>query len=239
VLEILFAARPQPTTFDFWIDDIELIDSGAPVDTGSGGNDGSGGASSSSCVLDEFLGEAGFNDWFKARRNSFYTYGNLCTALEGFPGFAKSGNATTDKREVAAFFANVARETGELQYIEQIMKDPPTYFGRGPIQLTHSYNYQSAGDFLGINLVANPDLVATDGVVTWQTALWFWMHSDGAGKGTCHNAIASSGFGQTINIINGGLECGGENVGARERITYYEGFCSRLGIDPGANLTCW
>jgi hypothetical protein len=240
--EILFAARPESMPFDFWIDDIELIDNGTPIDGGtggSGGGDGSGGSSGGACVLDGILGEAGFNSWFMTRRDPFYTYANLCTALQGFPGFANSGNADNDKREVAAFFANVARETGELDYIEQIVKDPPTYFGRGPIQLTHSYNYQAAGDFLGINLVANPDLVATDGVITWQTALWFWMHSDGAGKGTCHGAIASSGFGQTINIINGGLECHGENEAARQRITYYEGFCESLGVSPGGNLTCW
>ena len=66
------------------------------------------------------------------------------------------------------------------------------------------------------------------------------MHSDGAAKGTCHGAIVENrGFGQTINIINGGLECGGENEAARQRITYYEGYCADLGVAPGANLTCW
>lgn len=242
VLEILFAARPEAMPFDFWIDDIELMDSGDPLDPDPDPDPGSGGSGTDpeGCVLDGILGESGFNSWFQTRRNPFYTYANLCIALEGFPGFASSGDETLDKREVAAFFANVARETGELEYIEQIVKDPPTYFGRGPIQLTHSYNYQAAGDFLGIDLVQNPGLVATDPVITWQTALWFWMHSDGAGKGTCHGAIVGGlGFGQTINIINGGLECGGENTAARQRITYFEGFCSNLGISPGSNLTCW
>jgi predicted chitinase len=243
VVEILFAARNDAQPFNFWIDDIELMDDASPTDGGTDpgmGSGGTGNTNPSDCVLDDILGEAGFLDWFSARRNSFYTYQNLCTALKDFPGFANSGNATTDAQEVAAFFANVARETGELEYIDQIVKDPPTYFGRGPIQLTWDYNYRAAGDFIGVDLVSNPNLVSTDGVITWKTALWFWMHSDGAAKGTCNGAITQGrGFGQTINIINGGLECVGENTAARQRITYYEGYCSDLGVSPGANLTCW
>jgi len=253
VQELLFAARPEAMPFDFWIDDIELIDDGSPVDpvdpdpnpdpdpgTGGTGGDPDPDPDPSACVLDGILGEAGFNSWFASRRNPFYTYANLCTALEGFPGFANSGNATLDKREVAAFFANVARETGELDYIEQIVKSPPTYFGRGPLQLTWDYNYRAAGDFLGIDLVSDPDRVARDGVVTWQTALWFWMHADGAGKGTCNGAIIQGrGFGQTINVINGGLECPSSgNSAAQERISYFKDYCGRLGVDLGGALDC-
>jgi len=35
------------------------------------------------------------------------------------------------------------------------------YRGRGAIQLTHLYNYQKAGNELGVNLAQNPDIVAT------------------------------------------------------------------------------
>ena len=195
-----------------------------------------------SCVLDAILGEVGFNTWFRVRRDPFYTYTSLCLALEGFPGFAATGDATNDKREVAAFFANVARETGELDYIEQFPETRGTtgnYFGRGPIQLTWDFNYKDAGEALDLDLLGNPDLVATDGVVTWQAALWFWMKYDGSAKGTCHDAIAKGDFGQTINIINGGLECFQGNDAASQRIAYYKAFSEKLSVDPGTQLQCW
>lgn len=254
VLEILFAARLDTMPFDYWIDDIELIDDGSPVeainmgtggsDAGTGGSAATGGGSSvGDCALDEYLGESGFSQWFSARRDPFYTYANLCEALKDFPGFANTGNADADRREIAAFFANVSRETGELDYIEQFPEsrgNTGNFYGRGPLQLTWDYNYRDAGSFLGVNLVSNPNLLHTDGVLTWKASLWFWMHSDGAGKGTCHGAITgSAGFGQTINVINGGLECpSGGNAAALQRIAYYEDYCSRLGVAPGSGLHC-
>ena len=254
VVEILFAARPEAMPFDFWVDDLELIDNGETVDPPSGGSGGSsggdgdgsssGGAPSvGSCVLDTLLGETGFNTWFQSRRDPFYTYANLCEALKGFPGFAHTGNTELDKREIAAFFANVSRETGELDYIEQFPESRGStgnYYGRGPLQLTWDYNYRAAGEFLGVDLISNPSLLHTDGVMTWRASLWFWMHSDGAAKGTCHGAIVDGrGFGQTINVINGGLECpSAGNAAALQRVAYYEDYCARLGVSPGTGLHC-
>lgn len=246
VLEILFAARPEAMPFDFWIDDIELIDSGAPVEPEPEPDPGTGGDTSNpggTCVLDGILGKTGFESWFSARRNPFYTYESLCTALAAFPKFAASGNATTDKQEVAAFFANVARETGELQYIDQLPDSRGStgnYFGRGPLQLTWDYNYRAAGEFLGVDLLSNPNLLSNDAVMTWKASLWFWVHSDGAAKGTCNAAIVQGrGFGQTIDIINGGLECpSANNSAAQQRVTYFTTFCSRLSVPTGSNLNC-
>lgn len=240
VLELLFTARPESMPFDFWIDDIELVDDGSPVvDPGSGGSSSTGGSNSGGCPLDSYLGRSQFDAWFPSK-NAFYTYDNFCKALEKFPGFATAASADTNKREIAAFLANVERETGGLIYIEEIVPTSPPYYGRGPIQLTHSYNYEAAGSFLGVDLLNNPGLIASDGVITWETALWFWMHSDGAGKGTCHAAITGGGgFGQTINVINGGPECGGPNEAANQRIAHYQEYCGDLGVAPGSNITCW
>lgn len=246
VLEILFAARPEAMPFDFWIDDIELIDSGAPVEPDPDPEPGTGGGTSvpgGTCALDGILGKAGFESWFSARRNPFYTYDSLCTALADFPKFAASGNATTDKQEVAAFFANVARETGELQYIDQLPESRGStgnYFGRGPLQLTWDYNYRAAGEFLGVDLLSNPNLLSSDAVMSWKASLWFWVHSDGAAKGTCNAAIVEGrGFGQTINIINGGLECpSASNSAAQQRISYFTTFCGRLAVPTGTGLNC-
>ncbi|PRQ47257.1 putative chitinase [Rosa chinensis] len=52
-------------------------------------------------------------------------------------------------------------------------------YGRGPIQLTYNYNYAQAGQAIGVDLINNLDLVATDPVVSFKTATWFWMTRDG------------------------------------------------------------
>ncbi len=51
--------------------------------------------------------------------------------------------------------------------------DGYNYRGRGLIQLTGKANYKKAGDSLGVDLVANPDLVATPEYAA-LTAGWFW-----------------------------------------------------------------
>ncbi|MCP4110783.1 MAG: hypothetical protein GY749_35525 [Desulfobacteraceae bacterium] len=47
------------------------------------------------------------------------------------------------------------------------------------------------------------------------------------------------GFGMTINIINGGIECGWSRSGSvDDRIGYYNRFTGIFGIAPGDNLNC-
>ncbi len=186
------------------------------------------------------------------RRNAFYTYDGLVEATQSFPAFCAEGDLDTRKREAAAFLANMARETGQLVYIEQIAKDAycsaskkypcaagQQYYGRGPIQISWNYNYGAAGDALGLDLLSDPGLVARDAKVAWQTALWFWMTSQPGGE-TCHGAVVKGlGFGNTIDIINGAVECNGGNPDAvAQRSQFYRGYCSALGVDPGGNLTC-
>ena len=208
--------------------------------TGSAGSTGTAGSTSTGCALDSVLGENNFNSWFP-KRNGFYTYANLCHAIAKYPAFATTGDDTAKKREVAGFFANVARETGMLVYIDQISKDPSTgnYWGRGPLQITWDYNYKACGTAIGADLLGNPNLVSTDGAITWETGLWFWMTNDGGTGKTPHQAIVAGNFGGTINAINGGIECNGPNDGANERIAHYQTFCQALGVDPGSMLTCW
>jgi chitinase len=186
-------------------------------------------------------------------RNGFYTYQGLVSAIGSYPAFATSGSSDAQKQEAAAFLANVAHETGGLVYTEEIAKDvfcQPTpscpcaagqeYYGRGPIQLSWNYNYCAAGQALGLALQSNPGLVSSNATVAWQTGLWFWMTQTGAVGTTAHNAMVSgSGFGTTIRVINGGLECNGANAGEmQDRVNYYTRFCSMLGVSPGANTGC-
>ena len=83
-----------------------------------------------------------------------------------------------------------------------------------------NYNYGQAGTALGVDLLNNPDLVATNVEVSFKTALWFWMTPQG-NKPSCHDVITGKwtpsdidksaglvpGYGVITNIINGRIEC--------------------------------
>ena len=127
-----------------------------------------------------------------------------------------------------------------------------TYHGRGPMQLSYNYNYGAAGAALGLNLLANPDLVTSDGVTSFKTALWFWMTPQ-APKPSAHAVMTGGwtpsaqdaavgrqpGFGMTVNIINGGIECSKPTPAqVQDRLGFYQRFTTMLGVDPGTNLTC-
>jgi chitinase len=200
------------------------------------------------------VSEAAFNSMFQGR-NPFYSYSGLVNATASYANFANEGDLATRKREAAAFLANVAHETGNLVYIEEINKGDycgtdwsgrcacqtgKRYYGRGPIQLSWNYNYGAAGAALNLPLCTDPDLVARDAKVAWQTGLWFWMTQSGAGSRPGHaSMVGGFGFGETIRTINGSLECNGGNpVQVQSRIDAYRKFCQMLGVDPGTNLGC-
>ncbi len=114
------------------------------------------------------------------------------------------------------------------------------YYGRGPIQLSWNYNYKTAGDALGIDLLHNPNLVQTDPAVAWKTGLWYWNTQRGPGTMTPHDAIVNDrGFGETIRSINGSVECNGGNPGqVQSRIDTFRRFTQILGTSTGGNLSC-
>jgi putative chitinase len=76
--------------------------------------------------------------------------------------------------------------------------DGAKYIGRGLIQLTGKENYANCGSAIGVDLVANPDLLATPKYAA-LSAGWFWNR-----KGL--NALADVDDLDTITKrINGGL----------------------------------
>ncbi|MFI5139520.1 MAG: chitinase [Sphingobacteriales bacterium] len=211
-------------------------------------------------------------EWAKKKPDSTYfiDYGNFCTEKD----------PQTNKKELAAFFAQIAHETrhGEdgkyndgLMFIhENNISLPYTadnynypavkgkkYYGRGPMQLSYNGNYGYASDCIFGNksiLLNNPELVETDPVVAFKTAIYFWMtpqtlkpsaHDVMIGKWQPNAADKAAGrtpgFGMTINIINGSVECGkGENIfSMNDRIGFYRYFLSKLGVsDPNCACSC-
>jgi hypothetical protein len=226
--------------YDFSVDDLEFTT-----------------AASTDCT--SVISNATFDTLFP-KRNSFYTYSGFASAAAEFPGFCGSGTADDKKRDAAALFAHTIQETGasvsdpttglwhitelnQSQYCDTARTEFPCaggqlYFGRGPLQLTWNYNYGTAGAALGLPLLTNPGLVASDAAVAFKTALWFWMSRQPTESP--HSAIViGKGFGATIQMVNGPLECGGKNPTATgNRVNAYKHFCSLLGVDPGTNLDC-
>lgn len=216
---------------------------------GNGGGGSGGGGGNSGFVVSEQL----FNQLFPARIG-FYNYQGLVAALSAYPAFATTGSDTVKRQEAAAFLANVDHESVGLRYVREInTANYPLYcssgncggrqyYGRGPIQLSWDYNYRAAGDALGIDLLGNPELVATDSATAWKTALWFWMTQRAAAARTPHDAIVQgAGFGETIRAINGGIECNASGLGnqqMRSRVDKFLEFTRLLGVPAGNNLTC-
>ncbi|KAI3693158.1 hypothetical protein L6452_32989 [Arctium lappa] len=178
----------------------------------------------------------------------FYTRDVFLKVIRDHPHFGRSGSIDDSKREIAAFFAHVTHETGHFCYIEErngpsrdYCDDTKTqypcnhrkgYYGRGPMQLSWNYNYGAAGKSLGFDGLNNPEIVARDPVISFKTALWYWMEK-------AHWDFASGkGFGATIQAING-LECNGGNPNTvSSRVSYYVDYCKQFGVGTGNNLRC-
>ncbi|EEF36640.1 class I chitinase, putative [Ricinus communis] len=137
--------------------------------------------------------------------------------------------AETRKREFAAFFGQTSHET------------------------TGTTNYGQCREGINQDLLNNPDRVATDPVISFEAAIWFWMTPQSP-KPLCHDVITGNwvpsandigagrlpGYGLLTNIINGGLEWGIPNDSrVNSRIGFYKRYCEMLGVDPGENLDCF
>eukprot|EP01018_Ginkgo_biloba_P020409 Gb_07465 [translate_table: standard] len=173
---------------------------------------------------------------------------SLITTTKSFPSFGNTGSIVYRKRELAAFFANVAHETGSLCYIDEINGPPycspskqwpcvkgKSYHGRGPLQLTGNANYGAAGKYFGFNGLSNPEKVVENPTIAFKSAIWYWMINS-----RCHQAMSplGVGFAGTIRSINIG-ECNGHFPNAvASRVALYKKFCALLGVSPGSNLSC-
>ena len=158
-----------------------------------------------------------------AKRQSFLTPLNDAMQEHGITSLLRT----------AAFIAQLAHESGEFRFMEELWGptaaqkryEPPSdlakrlgnsqagdgkrFKGRGPIQITGRFNYKKYGDLLVIDLVAGPDRAATP-EIGFATAGLFWQRNG-------LNELADAGnFKEITRRINGGQN------GAAERERFYE-----------------
>lgn len=90
---------------------------------------------------------------------------------------------------MAAFLAQLAHESGEYRWLEEIADgsayegrldlgntepgDGPKYKGHGPIQVTGRANHKACGEALGLDLIGSPRLICEPQYGT-ASAAWFW-----------------------------------------------------------------
>ena len=96
-----------------------------------------------------------------------------------------------------------------------------------------------------LNLLHRPDWVAANSTIAFQTAIATWMLPVREKQPSCHDVMTGKwtpskndsvnnitpGFGMTINILNGFVECGhGEDIRMTDRISHYMTFLDLIGI---------
>ncbi len=159
---------------------------------------------------------------------------HLAAAMEQF-------DINTPQR-AAAFIAQIGHESGRLAYVKEIWDpekvpaqknyegsirlgntvegDGERFMGRSPVQITGRKNYKLVGDALGVDFVAQPQLLERVDYGA-QASAWFWkfgaglnlgqralraLDKYGMGLGVNLNDIADMEDFETITIcINGGL----------------------------------
>jgi putative chitinase len=100
--------------------------------------------------------------------------GDRTVVEKGLPSLLKEmalGEINTPRR-IAAFLTTLAHESA-FEFNSREHGDTRLYGGRGFIQLTGVVNYHDAGTYLGVGLVAAPDLAMS---LDWSAkcARWYW-----------------------------------------------------------------
>lgn len=151
-------------------------------------------------------------------------------------GPAMTAGGITTPRRIAAFLAQLAEESVEYRYMEEIADgseyegradlgntqpgDGMKYKGHGPIQITGRNNHAACGKALGIDLIDNPTLITTPKYAT-ASAVWFWN----SGSDCSLSLLADHDWFRLITRkINGGYN------GLAQRVTYWNRNRTILGL---------
>jgi putative chitinase len=133
----------------------------------------------------------------------------------------------------AMFLAQVAHESGSLRYTREIADgsayegradlgntqpgDGRRFRGRGLFQVTGRANYLACGKALGLDLIAQPELLEVP-VGACRSAGWFWQSRNLNGLADARK------FGAVCKAVNGGYN------GLDDRIEYYLRASRALGL---------
>jgi putative chitinase len=144
----------------------------------------------------------------------------------------------------AAFLAQLAHESGQFRFMEEIWGptpaqrryEPPStlatqlgntdpgdghrFKGRGPIQVTGRANYRRFGDLLGLDLIAEPERAA-DPQAAFRIAALFWSKK---GLNELADRSTADDFREITRRINGGFN------GLAEREKFYAAARTVLGV---------
>jgi predicted chitinase len=167
-------------------------------------------------------------------------------ALFPFLSAAATEFAIDSPARTAAFLAQLAHESAQFRFMEEIWGPTPAqrryepqstlattlgntdtgdgfrFKGRGPIQITGRANYRRFGDLLGLDLVANPSSAARSDVA-FRVAALFWSKK---GLNELADQVTPAAFKEITRRINGGFN------GLEERERFYETAKAVLGVTP-------
>ena len=166
-------------------------------------------------------------------------------ALLPFLQAAMTEFAIETPARVAAFVAQLAHESGQFRFMEEIWGPTPAqgryepastlaatlgntetgdgkrYKGRGPIQITGRANYKRFGDLLGIDLVSDPARAARP-ELAFRIAGLFWSKK---GLSELADRATDEAFREITRRINGGFN------GLEDRRKFYAAACTVLGVE--------
>jgi predicted chitinase len=169
---------------------------------------------------------------------------------EAFLPFLQAAMAEFDiaaPSRAAAFLAQLAHESGQFRFMEEIWGPTPAqrryepastlsatlgnseagdgrrFKGRGPIQITGRANYRRFGDLLGTDLVADPSKAAQP-ELAFRIAGLFWSKK---GLNQLADRANAEAFREITRRINGGFN------GLEDRKRFYAVACSILGVVEG------
>jgi predicted chitinase len=144
----------------------------------------------------------------------------------------------------AAFLAQLAHESGQFRFMEEIWGptaaqrryEPPgklatdlgntktgdgkRFKGRGPIQITGRANYRRFGDLLGVDLIADPQRAALP-ELAFRVAGLYWSKK---GLNELADQVTRQAFREITRRINGGFN------GLADRERFYETAKTVLGV---------
>lgn len=160
----------------------------------------------------------------------------LTPFLPHFKDALAFGEINTPARQ-AAFLAHLAHESGEFRWLEELATgadyegradlgntddgDGERYKGRGPIQITGHAAYMACGAFMGVDLLAKPELLLQP-EYGMRSAAWFWRYY----KPPLNRCADRGWFQVTTRLVNGGLN------GWPARLAYYQRNRRLLGLEP-------